>query len=45
MCYGSSRTTGNEEIGIDALHHLVYAMTTSIAYAFLDRIDGPEEKA
>ena len=30
-------TWGVKEVGIDALHHLVYAGATSAAYAFLDR--------
>ena len=28
---------GVEEIAIDALHHLVYATTTGLAYSYLDR--------
>jgi hypothetical protein len=28
---------GKEEITIDALHHLVYAVATGIAYSRLDR--------
>lgn len=28
---------GAKEVGIDAFHHLVYAVATSVAYEFLDR--------
>jgi hypothetical protein len=31
---------GPEEVAIDAWHHLVYALATSVAYELLDR--GPE---
>ncbi|HSH59007.1 MAG TPA: hypothetical protein VK988_05070 [Acidimicrobiales bacterium] len=33
----SIKDWGAAEVGIDAAHHLVYAASTSLAYAFLDR--------